>query len=601
LRLLTKEILNEGGPITKKDEEDLKMYFNMILPNPGIDRMTSEQLLDNYGSIEVSTEEDRSISRELVDRITLRHSAEELAGRLNDPECFEDQFVEMMLSRPDAKDVSTSDEEVAITAQYMINSDDRVKYNIEDIPYPFVEPIEADNAEAIIIAAAAVIEGVAHRKIRFQTYLSLKTFDEAKPTDQIGLIADRQVLYVTNESKSIRDVLDDHFDGESKQGDDTGETVLVIPVRIQEQSHRVTRSEARQKFNNLKRWERRGVLPSDESRTEEEKTMSIGPIAEVVAKLKDRKPLSEVLTQVAPEVAKQVTMALEGDRAMLDSKYYSMEEEHIGPYRRLIGRRYIDDENNLLYEVRDVRYNRKSKVVVAIRGLVDGRPVEGDDEEYVVSNELDSCIVKLVEKYAREHPLDATNIDIVSESMLLELQLLDEGFKDLRTLLQEQLPDDMGVLRVNTDILSRNHRKSDFVWGINSQAPAIRRLSKQIIKLKGITVTKEFSQVLIPECLVRTVLTQYHERWGHPAGARLLSNLDLRYWWMDIVSDAYSHAETCEVCQRKNRTNSRATKMFVYPRMISPFYTCHIDLAGPFPTTLKGNVWILVFKDALSK
>jgi hypothetical protein len=41
--------------------------------------------------------------------------------------------------------------------------------------------------------------------------------------------------------------------------------------------------------------------------------------------------------------------------------------------------------------------------------------------------------------------------------------------------------------------------------------------------------------------------------------------------------------------------------MFVYPRMISPFYTCHIDLAGPFPTTLKGNVWILVFKDALSK
>ncbi len=87
---------------------------------------------------------------------------------------------------------------------------------------------------------------------------------------------------------------------------------------------------------------------------------------------------------------------------------------------------------------------------------------------------------------------------------ILELQLLDEGFKDLRTLLQEQQPDDMGFLRVNTDILSRNYWKSDFVWGINSQAPAIRRLSKQIIKLKGILVTKEFSQVLIPECLVQT-------------------------------------------------------------------------------------------------
>ncbi len=68
-----------------------------------------------------------------------------------------------------------------------------------------------------------------------------------------------------------------------------------------EQSHRVTCSEARQKFNILKRWERRGALLSDESRTEEGKTMSIGPIAEVVAKIKDRKPLLEVLTQVAPE------------------------------------------------------------------------------------------------------------------------------------------------------------------------------------------------------------------------------------------------------------------------------------------------------------
>ena len=103
-------------------------------------------------------------------------------------------------------------------------------------------------------------------------------------------------------------------------------------------------------------------------------------------------------------------------------------------------------------------------MVTAIRVLVDGRPVEGDDDEYAVDNELDSGVVKFVEKYAKAHPLDSINIDIISESMLLELQLLDEGFKDLRTLLKEQQPDAMGVLRVSTDILSRNHRKSDFVW-----------------------------------------------------------------------------------------------------------------------------------------
>ena len=63
-------MLIEGSPVTKKDEEGLEVYFSMILPNPGIDRLTSEQQLGNYGSIDVSTDGDRAITRKLVDRIT---------------------------------------------------------------------------------------------------------------------------------------------------------------------------------------------------------------------------------------------------------------------------------------------------------------------------------------------------------------------------------------------------------------------------------------------------------------------------------------------------------------------------------------------------
>ena len=63
-------MLIEGSPVTKKDEEGLEVYFSMILPNPGIDRLTSERQRDNYGSIDVSTDEDRAITRKLVYRIT---------------------------------------------------------------------------------------------------------------------------------------------------------------------------------------------------------------------------------------------------------------------------------------------------------------------------------------------------------------------------------------------------------------------------------------------------------------------------------------------------------------------------------------------------
>ncbi len=95
-----------------------------------------------------------------------------------------------------------------------------------------------------------------------------------KQTDQIGLMADRQLLYVTNESKSIRDILYDQLDGESIKGvvRETVLEILEIPVKINEQSHRVLCSETKQKF---KRWEAR----------------SVGTIAEVVAKMKNRKSL----------------------------------------------------------------------------------------------------------------------------------------------------------------------------------------------------------------------------------------------------------------------------------------------------------------------
>ena len=42
-----------------------------------------------------------------------------------------------------------------------------------------------------------------------------------------------------------------------------------------------------------------------------EKTKEVGTIAEVVAKLKNRKPLSEVMSEVAPETTWRVNKALE--------------------------------------------------------------------------------------------------------------------------------------------------------------------------------------------------------------------------------------------------------------------------------------------------
>ena len=50
LRILNREQLVEDGPVTKKDQEDLKEYMGIDLPYAGIDRVTKETLLDDLYS-----------------------------------------------------------------------------------------------------------------------------------------------------------------------------------------------------------------------------------------------------------------------------------------------------------------------------------------------------------------------------------------------------------------------------------------------------------------------------------------------------------------------------------------------------------------------
>lgn len=69
-----------------------------------------------------------------------------------------------------------------------------------------------------------------------------------------------------------------------------------------------------------------------------------------------------------------------------------------------------------------------------------------------------------------------------------------------------------------------------------------------------------------------------------------------------MTVDATQYAHECRFCQlRKHDTRRAKIPIQQYDMMNTPFWRCHMDLAGPFPTSAGGYKYILVFKDALTR
>ena len=76
------------------------------------------------------------------------------------------------------------------------------------------------------------------------------------------------------------------------------------------------------------------------------------------------------------------------------------------PYLYLIGRKYIDNDNNRLYMVLDVFYDHIAGEICALRGAIDGLPPDEHDHELfcVDWGDQETNILALVRKYERVHP-----------------------------------------------------------------------------------------------------------------------------------------------------------------------------------------------------
>src|SRR6185369_2163851 len=105
--------------------------------------------------------------------------------------------------------------------------------------------------------------------------------------------------------------------------------------------------------------------------------------------------------------------------------------------------------------------------------------------------------------------------------------------------------------------------------------------------------------LVVPESMQEELVRQYHsnEKYGNHLGITLTTlALRKKYYWLNMVRTVAAHINNCVTCllyKSYGHPIKPALKAIEPPSM--PWQKVYVDLAGPFPPTYNGNLYILAF------
>ena len=112
-----------------------------------------------------------------------------------------------------------------------------------------------------------------------------------------------------------------------------------------------------------------------------------------------------------------------------------------------------------------------------------------------------------------------------------------------------------------------------------------------------------FSQLVIPQALKFEVLSNVRD---HVSGAyfgvhKTFQKVKQRYWWKGMFKDVEHWCKSCQDCSmRKSPRNSMRAPLLPIP-VGNAFDRVAVAILGPFPASSKGNRYIVVFSDYLTR
>jgi len=106
--------------------------------------------------------------------------------------------------------------------------------------------------------------------------------------------------------------------------------------------------------------------------------------------------------------------------------------------------------------------------------------------------------------------------------------------------------------------------------------------------------------VVCPAAIRRELIWDTHKQ-AHAGVQRVITKLQLRWYWPKMGRDVRLRVRQCEICQasKYGRLPCEAGRRRLYAGR--PWQVVAVDLVEPMPPTPRGNSWILVLTDDFTR
>ena len=210
----------------------------------------------------------------------------------------------------------------------------------------------------------------------------------------------------------------------------------------------------------------------------------------------------------------------------------------------------------------------------------------------------------LVSIFANREPSNNRHLKWVTELSILNVQVqFQEGKKNviadaLSRLPTKEIHENKEILNalVNNDVLSNNSNDS-----INKFMNEF--INKRIINIDGVEYLKQGEQLrrIVHNKEEKQKLIEEAHGLGHEGAYKTYSRLKRDYYWGNMKKDIQILIKCCHKCQtcRPQKLNKYTENIATVPEY--PFSRVGLDLIGPLPITNKGNRYIIVLVDYLTK
>ena len=249
----------------------------------------------------------------------------------------------------------------------------------------------------------------------------------------------------------------------------------------------------------------------------------------------------------------------------------------------LVNRRFIDDENGLLYEVARVWYDEGVRAIVGERRQLSGQASEFDDDCFYVYGY--GGLLMLTDLYQIGGGADDEVRWPTTNAEWGQAQLEDDSLKEI--LEDEDIRAGQEKRWTSGDVYR-------WVEAPDEQGGAVHR--------KFETDGRVIWQKVVPLKLREKCLQIFHEGMSHTGSTRMVKTMRLHYYWDGMRQEAINHCQECRGCKLRQIYYSQPkVPIQEYPEVQAPMERLHMDITGILPTTRDGNKYILVVKDFQTK